>query len=81
MTDLTDKQRDGLIEQYVELVIDNMDIKTMTQVITEQLTDTYQNYSIEELQTQIEVTHDEELYKELVDNVSYDSETDAASYT
>lgn len=70
MTDLTDKQRDGLIEQYVELVIDNMDIKTMTQVITEQLTDTYQDYSIEELQTQIEVTHDEELYKELVDNVT-----------
>ena len=69
MTDLTDKQRNGLIEQYVELVIDNMDIKTMTQVITEQLTDTYQDYSIEELQTQIEVTHDEELYKELVDNV------------
>ena len=70
MTDLTDKQRDGLIEQYVELVIDNMDIKTMTQVITEQLTDTYQDYSIEELQTQIEVTHDEELYKELVNNVT-----------
>lgn len=81
MTDLTDKQRDELIEQYVELVIDNMDIKTMTQVITEQLTDAYQNYSIEELQTQIEVTHDKELYKELVDNVTYDSETDAASYT
>ena len=81
MTDLTDKQRDELIEQYVELVIDNMDIKTMTQVITEQLTDAYQNYSIEELQTQIEVTHDKQLYKELVDNVTYDSETDAASYT
>ena len=70
MTDLTDKQRDGLIEQYVELVIDNMDIKTMTQVITEQLTDTYQDYSIEELQTQVEVTHGKELYKELVDNVT-----------
>ena len=70
MTDLTDKQRDGLIEQYVELVIDNMDIKTMIQVITEQLTDTYQNYSIEELQTQVEVTHGKELYKELVDNVT-----------
>jgi len=70
MTDLTDKQRDGLIEQYVELVIDNMDIKTMTQVITKQLTDTYQDYSIEELQTQVETTHDKELYKELVDNVT-----------
>ena len=70
MTDLTDKQRDGLIEQYVELVTDSMDIKTMTQVITEQLTDTYQDYSIEELQTQVETTHDKELYKELVDNVT-----------
>ena len=70
MTDLTDKQRDELIEQYVKLIIDNMDIKTMTQVITEQLTDTYQDYSIEELQTQVETTHDKELYKELVDNVT-----------
>ena len=70
MTDLTDKQRDELIKQYVELIIDNMDIKTMTQVITEQLTDTYQDYSIEELQTQVETTHDKELYKELVENVT-----------
>ena len=70
MTDLTDKQRDGLIEQYVELIMDNMDVKTMMQTITEQLTETYQDYSIEELQTQIEETHDKELYQELVDNVT-----------
>ena len=70
MIDLTDKQRDGLIEQYVELIMDNMDVKTMMQTITEQLTETYQDYSIEELQTQIEETHDKELYQELVDNVT-----------
>lgn len=69
MIDLTDKQKDEVIEQYVELVVDNMDIKTMMQSITERLTEVYQDYSREELQTQIETTHDKELYKELVDNV------------
>jgi len=70
MIDLTDKQRDEVIEQYVELIVDNMDIKTMMQSITDLLTETYQDYSIEELQTQIEETHDKELYQELVDNVT-----------
>ena len=70
MIDLTDKQKDEVIEQYVELVVDNMDVKTMMQSITDLLTETYQDYSIEELQTQIEETHDKELYQELVDNVA-----------
>jgi len=70
MINLTDKQRDEVIEQYVELIVDNMDIKTMMQSITDLLTETYQDYSIEELQTQIEETHDKELYQELVDNVT-----------
>ena len=70
MIDLTDKQKDEVIEQYVELVVDNMDVKTMMQSITDLLTETYQDYSIEELQTQIEETHDKELYQELVDNVT-----------
>lgn len=74
MIDLTDKQKDEVIEQYVELVVDNMDIKTMMQAITERLTEVYQDYSREELQTQIETTHDKELYKELVDNVCNTSE-------
>ena len=93
MIDLTDKQKDEVIEQYVELVVDNMDTKTMMQSITERLTEVYQDYSREELQTQVEETHGKELYKELVDNVcnptvekpeedeSYDPEYDAASYT
>jgi len=70
MIDLTDKQKDEVIEQYVELVVDNMDVKTMMQAITELLTEVYQDYSREELQAQVEETHDKELYKELVDNVT-----------
>ena len=67
---LTSAQRDELIEQYVELVVDNMDVKTMMQFITDMLKDEYNDYSDEELKCQIEYTHDDELYDELVDNVT-----------
>ena len=63
-------QKDELIEQYVELVVDNMDVKSMMQFITDTLKDEYNDYSDDELKCQIECTHDEELYDELVDNVN-----------
>ena len=68
--ELTSLQKDELIEQYVELVVDNMDVKTMMQFITDMLKDEYNDYSDEELKCQIEYTHDDELYDELVDNVT-----------
>jgi len=68
--ELTDQQRDELIEQYVEIVVDNMDTKTLVQYITEDLTDVYNDYSDDELKDQIEMTHDKELYDELIDNVT-----------
>ena len=70
MKDLTSSQRDELIEQYIDIVIDNMDTKTMIQVITDFLKDEYNDYSDEELKCQIEVSYDEELYEELVDNIT-----------
>ena len=70
MKDLTNAQKDELIEQYVEIVVDNMDVKSMMQFITDTLKDVYNDYSDEELKCQIECTHDEELYEELVDNVT-----------
>ena len=63
-------QKDELIEQYVELVVYNMDVKSMMQFITDTLKDEYNDYSDDELKCQIECTHDEELYDELVDNVT-----------
>ena len=81
MKDLNLTQKDKLIEQYVELVVDNMDVKSMMQFITDTLKDVYNDYSDEELKCQIECSHDEELYDELVDNVTYDATKDAASYT
>ena len=74
--ELTSAQRDELIEQYVELVVDNMDTKTLVQFVTDDLTDLYNDYSDEELKCQIECTHDEELYDELVDNVTNETVLD-----
>jgi len=70
MKELNLTQKDELIEQYVELVVDNMDVKSMMQFITDTLKDEYNDYSDDELKCQIECTHDEELYDELVDNVN-----------
>ena len=76
MKDLNLTQKDKLIEQYVELVVDNMDVKSMMQFITDTLKDVYNDYSDEELKCQIECSHDEELYEELVDNVTNETVLD-----
>ena len=65
---LTSEQRDQLIEQFVEIQVDNMDVKTMMQYITWSLKEDYANLSDDEIQTEIEC-YDEELYSELIDNV------------
>ena len=69
MKELNLTQKDELIEQYVEIVVDNMDTKTLAQFVTDMLKEEYTDYSDEELKCQIECTHDEELYDELVDNI------------
>ena len=74
--ELNSSQRDELIEQYVELVVDNMDTKTLVQFVTDDLTDLYNDYSDEELKCQIECTHDEDLFEELVDNVTNETVLD-----
>ena len=45
------------------------------QFITDTLKDEYNDYSDDELKCQIECTHDEELYDELVDNVTSETIT------
>ena len=71
---LTSTQRDELIEQYVEIVVDQMDVKTMMQFITEQLQYNFRNdYTDEELREEVG-NYDDELYDELVDNIVSDDE-------
>ena len=68
--ELTNSQRDELIEQFVEIQLDNMDTKTLVQYVTDDLEHFYENRCDDvELKEFID-NHDEELYDELVDNVT-----------
>ena len=67
--ELTDYQRDELTEQYVELVVDGMETKDLVRYAIEQLTSYYNEGSIDDLKEDVD-SYDEELYDELVDNVT-----------
>ena len=67
---LTSAQRENLVEQFVDIVVGGMDIKTLVQYVTDDLIHYYENKCDDvELKEFID-NHDEELYDELVDNVT-----------
>ena len=66
---LTATQQDELIQQYVEIVVDNMDTKDLVRYAIEQLISYYNEGSIDDLKEDVD-SYDEELYDELVDNVT-----------
>ena len=66
---LTNAQRDELISQYVEIVVDSMDHKSLEQYVYEQMANYVDSLSDSEIKEEID-NHDEELYDELVDNVT-----------
>ena len=68
MKDLTSAQRDELTSQYVELVVDSMDMESLIEWVTDELIIKYEKLSKEELKERVEC-YDEELFDELVDNV------------
>ena len=67
--ELNSIQRDELIEQFVELVVDNMDRKTMEEWITDELIFQYGKLTKDELKESVEC-YDEDLFDELVDHVT-----------
>ena len=69
MKDLTSDQRDELIAQYCELVVDNMDMQDLICYAQEQLVNYLDSLSDSELKEDID-NNDEELYDELVNNVT-----------
>ena len=66
---LNNDQQNKLVQQYVELVVDNMDRKTMEEWITEELIFKYGKLTKEELKEEVG-NFDEGLFDELVDNVT-----------
>ena len=68
--ELTSAQRDELIEQFVELQTDSMDLNTMVEWIQDILTNDYDKLTDSELKERVECFDDDGLYEELVDNVT-----------
>ena len=66
---LNQSQRNELIEQYVELVVDNMDTKDLMRYAIDGITEYIVTLTDSELKEEVG-NYDEELFDELVDNVT-----------
>ena len=67
---LTSAQRDELIEQFVEIQLDNMDTQSLYELASEYVTNSLDRLTDSEIKERIESLYDEELYEELVDNIT-----------
>ena len=72
---LTDQQIYDIIEQYVEIKVDRMSHKDLVEHVTQDLTDWYSDFTLDELEDTIGI-HDEGLFEELVDNVTNETVLD-----
>ena len=70
MTQLNSSQKDELIEQYVDLLVDSMSMKDLISYVSEDLTNFCEKLTDSELKDEISLTLDDETYDELVDNVT-----------
>ena len=73
--ELNSNQRNQIAEQFAELVLDGMDIKTMEQYIFDNMMEYFSKLTADELEEEV-YNHDEELWEELVDNVTNETVLD-----
>ena len=76
MKNLNDAQRDELISQYCEIVVDSMDMDSLVQYAQEQLANYFDKLSDSELKEDIDNYCDDGLFDELVDNVTNETVLD-----
>ena len=72
---LNNDQQDKLIEQYVELVVDGMDMDSLLQYAKDGITEYIVTLTKEELKEEVD-NYDEDLFDELVDNVTNETVLD-----
>ena len=75
MTELTSNQRNEIAEQFVELVVDNMDTKDLINYVYDNMLEYFNKLTVDELEEEV-YNHDEELWEELVDNVTNETVLD-----
>ena len=66
---LNNDQQDKLVEQFVELQVDSMDMESLVEWVTDELILKYEKLTKEELKERIDCYQDD-LFDELVDNVT-----------
>ena len=74
-TELTSDQRNEVAEQFAELVVDNMDTKDLVRYVYADLMESYCKCTQNELEEYV-YNYDEELWEELVDNVTNETVLD-----
>ena len=67
--ELTSNQRNEIAEQFAELVVDNMDTKDLVRYVYSDLMESYCKCTQNELEEYV-YNYDEELWEELVDNIT-----------
>ena len=73
---LNSQQKDELIGQYVNLLIDSMRMEDLISYVSEDLTNFCDKLTDSELKEEISLTLDDEIYDELVDNVTNETVLD-----
>ena len=76
MKKLTSAQKDQLIEQYSQIVVDSMDYKSLEQFVYDTMVEFLEKLTDKELEDEIVLTNEQELYDELVDNVTNETVLD-----
>ena len=66
---LTSTQRNKIAEQFAELVVDGMDMNDLINYVHCNMIDYFSKLTADELEEEV-YNHDEELWEELVDNVT-----------
>ena len=67
--ELNSNQRNQIAEQFVEIVVDGMDTKDLVRYVYSNMMDYFCKLTADELEEEV-YNHDEELWEELVDNVT-----------
>ena len=70
LNSLTSAQKDELISQYSQIVVDSMDYKSLEQFVYDTMVEFLEKLTDKELEDEIVLTNEQELYDELVDNVT-----------
>ena len=73
--ELNSNQRNQIAEQFAELIVDGMDTKDLIRYVYSNMMEHYVSLTADELEEEV-YNHDEELWEELVDNVTNETVLD-----